>query len=539
MEDTGSFGPSVVVAVGVDPTDVEQLQDLCAARKYRLIVASRQADLPLSIQCDHAVIGTLLPDGDGRRLATEFVRAGASVIVLENAGPVPLLDAWVLGASAAKGSPSDWLDVLADVANVEAVTRAGRLMEALRLADSVESLASFSASTGVPSSLVRIQPTGNGGAGLDQALDKLTSVVGMTTVFYDTPGGERIALVVNGDRRRLMRLLDDKQLSTNTHVSVVELRVRDDLSALIGRSRLDLWRQNESVERPTVLVAVGPGQDKISETLRSALHRVDFTPVFWDAAFRFDDPRGNGHEAVVLDAGLPGDVASMILESALAQDPPIPVVAVSDAEDVGTVKELVEAGASDFLIWPFSLGEVQASVARAVTDGSEILKAAAADRAAAQTIDTMTPLPEASGIESEPILEEASEIEPAPDPAETLDAEPEPLPEAGNGSGSNAARPVESQAGVIADTRVTGKLTPDADPDEDRSVQVEVALAELIGRRLAAGESVEFEGVGVLSVRHETSRIIHDAKGRTIVEPPRRSLSFEQVDPSDGEEPAP
>ncbi|HEX9658686.1 MAG TPA: hypothetical protein VGA18_00235 [Rhodothermales bacterium] len=539
MEDTGSFGPSVVVAVGVDPTDVEQLQDLCAARKYRLIVASRQADLPLSIQCDHAVIGTLLPDGDGRRLATEFVRAGASVIVLENAGPVPLLDVWALGASAAKGKPSDWLDVLADVARVEAVTRAGRLMEALRLADSVESLASFSVSTGVPSSLVRIQAEGNSGAGLDQALDKLTSVVGMTTVFFDTPGGERIALVVNGERRRLMRLLEDKQLSTTSHVSVVELRAGDDLSALIGRSRLGLRRQNESVERPRVLVAVGAGQDRISETLRSALHRVDFTPVFWDPAFRFDDPRGNGHEAVILDAGLPGDVASMILESALAQDPPIPVVAVSDAEDVGAVKMLVDAGASDFLIWPFSLGEVQASVARAVTDGSEMLKAAAADRLAAQAVETEALWPEASEIESEPVLEVVSEIEPEPEPAETLDAELEPLLEAGNGSGSNVARPGESQAGVIADASVTEELTPDADPVEERSVRVEVALAELIGRHLAAGEPVKLEGLGVLSVRHETSRIIHDEEGRTIVEPPRRSLSFQQVNPSDRVEPAP
>ena len=539
MEDTGSFGPSVVVAVGVDPTDVEQLQDLCAARKYRLIVASRQADLPLSIQCDHAVIGTLLPDGDGRRLATEFVRAGASVIVLENAGPVPLLDVWALGASAAKGKPSDWLDVLADVARVEAVTRAGRLMEALRLADSVESLASFSVSTGVPSSLVRIQAEGNSGAGLDQALDKLTSVVGMTTVFFDTPGGERIALVVNGERRRLMRLLEDKQLSTTSHVSVVELRAGDDLSALIGRSRLGLRRQNESVERPRVLVAVGAGQDRISETLRSALHRVDFTPVFWDPAFRFDDPRGNGHEAVILDAGLPGDVASMILESALAQDPPIPVVAVSDAEDVGAVKMLVDAGASDFLIWPFSLGEVQASVARAVTDGSAKLKAAAADRLAAQAVETEALWPEASEIESKPVLEVVSEIEPEPEPAETLDAELEPLLEAGNGSGSNVARPGESQAGVIADASVTEELTPDADPVEERSVRVEVALAELIGRHLAAGEPVKLEGLGVLSVRHETSRIIHDEEGRTIVEPPRRSLSFQQVNPSDGVEPAP
>ncbi|HUF10722.1 MAG TPA: hypothetical protein VMO47_15485 [Rhodothermales bacterium] len=539
MEDTGSFGPSVVVAVGVDPTDVEQLQDLCAARKHRLIVASRQTDLPLSIQCDHAVIGTLLPDGDGRRLATEFVRAGASVIVLENAGPVPLLDVWTLGASAAKGKPSDWLDVLADVAHVEAVARAGRLMEALRLADSVESLASFSASTGVPSSLVRIQPEGNSGAELDQALDKLTSVVGMTTVFYDTPGGERIALVVNGDRRRLMRLLEDKQLSTTTHVSVVELRAGDDLPALIGRSRLDLRRQDESVERPRVLVAVGAGHDKVSETLRSALHRADFTPVFWDAAFRFDDPRGNGHEAVILDAGLPGDVASMILESAIAQDPPIPVVAVSDAEDVGAVKVLVDAGASDFLIWPFSLGEVQASVARAVTDGSEMLKAAAADRLASQAVESEAPWPEASEIESEPVLEEVSEIEQDPEPAEALEAELEPLSEAGNGSGSNVARPGEFEAGVIADAGVTEELTPDADPAGERSVRVEVALAELIGQHLAAGEPVNLEGLGVLSVRHETSRIIHDEEGRTIVEPPRRSLSFQQANPSDGVEPAP
>ncbi|HLE56143.1 MAG TPA: hypothetical protein VJB15_03605, partial [Rhodothermia bacterium] len=497
MEDTGSFGPSVVVAVGVDPTDVEVLQDLCAARKYRLIVASRQADLPLSIQCDHAVIETLLPDGDGRRLATQFVRAGASVIVLENAGPVPLLDAWALGASVAKGKTTDWLDVLADVAHVEAVTRAGRLMEALRLADSVESLASFSASTGVPSSLVRIRPKGSGGAGLDHALDRLTSVVGMTTVFYDTPGGERIALVVNGDRRRLMRLLDDKELSANTHVSVVELRLSDDLAALIGRSRLDLWRQNESVDRPRVLVAVGPGQDKLSETLRSALHRVDFTPVFWDAAFRFDDPRGNGYEAVVLDAGMPGDVASMILESALAQAPPVPVVAVSDAENVGAVKPLVEAGASDFLVWPFSLGEVQACLARAVTEGSEILKAAAAARAAARAVETEAPLPDGSGIESEPVLEEVSETEPEPDPREPH-AELEPLPEAGNGSGSNVTRPFQTQAGAIADPHVKEELTSHADPHEERSVRVETALAELIGRHLAAGESVTFEGLGVL-----------------------------------------
>lgn len=528
MEDIGAFGPSVVVAVGIDDSNVEQLQEECSARKMRLIVANRQSDLPISVQCDVAIVGALLPDADGRKLAADFVDNGANVMIIDNAGPVALADAWVLGAVAAPAGSgaSDWLDQLANQEHVEAVTRAGRLMEAPRLAESVAAAASFSGATGIPVSFVRIRPDNDGNTGQDDALDRLTSVVGMTTVFYDSPAGERLALVVNGDRRRLVRLLDDARSTSEVRISVIEVSPKDDLFALIGRSSLSFRGKRDEDDRPRVLVALGQGQDKIAETLRAALHRMDFTPLFWDAAFRFEDVRANPPVAVITDAGMDDQTAVEIAEGALDQTGPIPVVCIAGDEAVRDLRSVLDAGASDFLVWPFSPGDVQAALARAVTIGRDLLESAQAARVAASEKEAAELEPQETPLEErEP--DDAVETEA---PVADVDEAPKTIPVAGEDDVP------ETDSAIPWDEVERESESPSQDPLGDKdSHSVETALAEIIGGRLIAGESVKFEGLGVLSVRHETSRIVHDERGRTIVEPPKRTLTFDAAD-SDSDE---
>lgn len=515
MDDISSFGPSGVVAVGLKDDDVEQLQEACSARRYRLVVAARRSDLPLSLQGDFAIVNTLLPDGDGRRLATDFARTGARVLLIGNAGSVPLFDAWSHGATTPEpaDSPADWLDDLARVEQVEAVSRAGRLMEPLRLSDAVDSAASFSGSSGVPVSFVRIRPRGADRSGIDEVLDRLTSVVGMTTVFYDAPTGERIALVINGDRRRLAKLLDGPGLKADVDASVVEVSPEDDLAALVGRSLLNRRNSSETEDRTKVLMALAAGHEKTTETIRMALHRMDFSPLLLDAGFSFEDGRSNRPAAVVIDARQTQSSVLGLLEQALSQIPPIPVLVVSDDENVDALDTAMQAGASDFLTWPFQAGDVQATLARVMVVAAEALM----------------PRPAAAREDEGP-----SKVEVEVDAAvETVDVDEEP---AADLSPETESR-LEPQSETLSET--------DPEPETQTSLESEAAQKERADRVfatalvecLAAGEPVTLKGVGIMSVTHETSRIVHDKLGRTIVEPPRRRLSFVQEDVSDSDGP--
>jgi FixJ family two-component response regulator len=339
-----------------------------------------------------------------------------------------------------------------------------------------------------------MRPKGERRAGLDEALDRLTSVVGMATVFYDAPSDDRLALVVNADRRRLMRLLDDTSLNAETDIAVIGVLSNDDLPAVIGRARLTLDLTQAEEVRPRVLIAAAPGQEKVVEAIRAALHRMDFSPLFWDAAFNFDDARSNPPVAAIIDTQLRQETAASLLREATAQDPPIPVLAISSAEDARAASGLLTAGAMDFLVWPFGSGEIQAALARTAVEGLEQLRT--------ERIDAQ---------ESETAVEE---------PAEAL----------AGGQESAQEDTGDGMAEVASDAD-----EPDATTDHDQTAAAPAAEAELvkiIGQRLAAGEAVSLEGIGVLDVRHETSRIVHDDQGRTIVEPPRRTLQFSSTRPS-------
>lgn len=545
MDDISSFGPSGVVAVGLKDAEIEQLQEECAARRFRLVTASRRSDLPLSLQCDYAIVSTLLPDGDGRELAVDFARAGARVLLVNNMGTVSLFDAWSLGAStpAPSDSPADWLDDLARAEQIEAVSRAGRLLESLRLADAVESSAAFSGASGVPVCFVRISPTGADRTSVDEILDRLTSVVGMTTVFYDTPSGERMALVVNGDRRRLTKLLDDPELNAQVNSAVVEVSPEDDLSALIGRSLLRMHTEADEENRAKVLVALAPGNERMAETVRLALHRIDCSPLIWSPTFDFDDSRSNPPAAVIVEARRDGPVAALI-DEAHAQRPPVPVLAVSDEEHMDDLERALQSGASDFLTWPFDAGDLQAALARVTVVGAAELEAALPAQ----------PEPEADMTPTGTETEEDSKTETAPesvsDPAAQYDSQPAAEPETEPVAQSETEPAAEPETGPVTepgtrpavDKETVLESGPVLDPgseDEDEpeaAEDFERVFARVLAERLASGESVTLSGLGVLSVRHETSRIVHDTHGRTIVEPPRRTLSFDRERPPEEED---
>ncbi len=515
MDDISSFGPSGVVAVGLKDDDVEQLQEECSARRYRLVVAARRSDLPLSLQGDFAIVNTLLPDGDGRRLATDFARAGARVLLVDNAGSVPLFDAWSHGATTPEpsDSPADWLDDLARIEQVEAVSRAGRLMEPLRLSDAVDSAASFSRSSGVPVSFIRIRPRGADRSGIDEVLDRLTSVVGMTTVFYDAPTGERIALVVNGDRRRLAKLLDGPDLEAQVDASVVEVSPEDDLAALVGRSLLNRRKSSETEHRTKVLLALAAGHEKTTETIRMALHRMDFSPLLLDAGFSFEDGRSNRPAALVIDARQTQSSVLGLLEQALSQIPPIPVLVVSDEENVDALDTAMQAGASDFLTWPFQAGDVQAALARVMVVAAE----------------AFMPRPAAARED------EGSSVVEVDAAVETVDVDEEPASDL----------PPETVSQLEPQTETVSETDPQPEPETQTSLESEAAQQEKADRVFATalvecltgGGPVALKGVGIMSVTHETSRIVHDKLGRTIVEPPHRRLSFVQEDVSDSDRP--
>lgn len=546
MEDSSSFGPTVVVAVGLEEAAIESLREECSSHQYRLIVAARQADLPLSLQCDYAIVATLLSDADGRKLAREFVTAGAQALLIDNAGAVPLHDSWSIGAktSTADATPADWLEQLADGGSIETVSRAGKLMEALRLADAVQAAATLSGATGVPVSFVRIRPRGEDREGIEETLDRLTSVVGMTTVFHDPPNGERMALVVNGDRRRLAKLLDDSDLAATTDIAVVEVSPDDNLRALIGRSLLALRKTANGDVRTRVLVAVDPGQDKTLEAIRLALHRMDMAPLFWDASFDFDDARSNPPAAAIVDLRSESIDTASVVAAASAEEPPVPVIAVSDADGMDSVAAALATGVVDFVLFPFETGEVQAALARTMTVGSQMLKARAAVAASVMGKPEQE-LVEEPEAEHEVAETAAMDSQPESEPPHVVDAKDEPV------ATEPAEEPVDVGSSVLeeAPTEAVEEEEPAAVEEEpvaeepvaeeevvsqEEPVEVESLFADSVSRLLVAGEDVKLEGLGVLKVRHETSRIIHDEHGRTIVEPPKRSVAFTAQDGRDG-----
>jgi nucleoid DNA-binding protein len=142
------------------------------------------------------------------------------------------------------------------------------------------------------------------------------------------------------------------------------------------------------------------------------------------------------------------------------------------------------------------MGEVQAAIARAAIDGLENLRARAAEERATESA---MPAEEA-------VVDEA--------PIEHTFVEEQPVEEEEPSEGESAA-------------------TEQADSADD---PVTAELVKIISNRLAAGESVTLNGIGVLDVHHETSRIVHDERGRTIVEPPKRTPAFNPSPPDDAAE---
>jgi len=514
MEESHSFEPSLVISVGLDDATTASLQDECAERRIRLLTAREIGDLPISLKCDVAIVAALLPDGDGRALASDFARAGAKVLLLDTGGSASLADAWSYGASAGSldDDPATWLDELARPDHVDAVSRAGHLHEPLALALAVESAASFAGSTGVSVSFVTLTPKPRRPDLLGEALDRLTSIVGMTTVFHDTPQGGRFVLVLNGDRRRLTRLLDDEALAKSLTMGVVEVNGGDSFAAVLGRSRLAA----ASIEAaaPKVLVALAPGREKLSETIRAALHRLEIGTISWDSGLAWDDLAANPPLAAIVDAKLANGLAAKIVEAAAKQTTCIPSLAIDDSEQTDDLQGLIKKGISDFLLWPFASGDLQAALARTITLAPVIPETApetAEDEAAEPLMEP-----------DEAAIEEAEDIGSTADSHEVDDAVPEE-PETPDASGVDAFH-------ATGDGAVSEEETPHTPPARP---PIESVLVEVIAEKLISGQALSIEGVGVLRVQHETSRIVHDPDGRTIVEPPRRSLRFDPIDPND------
>jgi DNA-binding NarL/FixJ family response regulator/nucleoid DNA-binding protein len=341
----------------------------------------------------------------------------------------------------------------------------------------------------------------------------------MVTVFHDTPAGERLALVINGDRRRLVKLLDDPTLKSETDVAVIAVTPDDDLASLMGRSLFDLWKRAGDEDETKVLVALAEGQDKTTETLRLTFHRTDLSAVFWSADFNFEDLRANQMPSgVIVDLRQTKTDALTIVESALSQAPPIPVLAITDDQHIDRLRAALEIGVSDFLVWPFQPGEAQAALSRTVAIGPETLS----------TRPTGTQETEAGPdveAELEPDAPATAEVEPVAEaelePDAPAIAEVEPVAE------------VELEPEAPAITEVEPVAEVELEPEE--TDPIERMLAKLLAEQLSAGGTVTLKGLGVLTMRHETSRIVHDDQGRTIVEPPRRAVLFTPEDGPNGE----
>lgn len=56
--------------------------------------------------------------------------------------------------------------------------------------------------------------------------------------------------------------------------------------------------------------------------------------------------------------------------------------------------------------------------------------------------------------------------------------------------------------------------------------QVEAALAEVIQDALMRGESVQIDGLGTFSTRHQSSKLIRTDDGALKMSPPEREVVF-------------
>lgn len=101
---------------------------------------------------------------------------------------------------------------------------------------------------------------------------------------------------------------------------------------------------------------------QLATNMRSALsgqYVVELAPNGEDALFRCVE---SSFDIVILDLGLPDTNGLKVCESLRASGQTMPILIVTGEDDPGSVVELLDAGADDYLLKPFRVDELKARI---------------------------------------------------------------------------------------------------------------------------------------------------------------------------------